>query len=97
MLLGLAVSGWSAVPVQPVRLDNQLQSATITASRAASAARVTDPLVWQNFSSSNELKWIPLRGRVGYRNGDLMVKGEGSTPVSWRRRSRRSTGACTRR
>jgi arylsulfatase A-like enzyme len=81
VLLGLAVSGSSAVPVQPVRLDDQLQSASITASRAASAARVTDPLVWQNFSSSNELKWVPLRGRVGYRNGDLMVKGEGSTPV----------------
>jgi arylsulfatase A-like enzyme len=81
LLLGALTSGWCAVPVAPIRLDDLLQSATITASRATSNARVTDPIVWQNFTAASDLKWVPLRGRVGYRNGDLMVKGEGSTPV----------------
>ena len=38
-------------------------------------------MVWQNFFSSSDFTWQLIRGRVGYRHGDLIVKGEGSTPV----------------
>jgi arylsulfatase A-like enzyme len=38
-------------------------------------------MAWQGFFSSKDFTWTLLRGRVGYRNGDLMMKGEGSTPV----------------
>jgi hypothetical protein len=39
------------------------------------------PIVWQNFLSEDDITWGVLRGRVGYRRGDLVVKGDGSTPV----------------
>jgi hypothetical protein len=39
------------------------------------------PVIWQNFLSENDITWNLLRGRIGYRKGDLIVKGEGSTPV----------------
>ena len=80
-VLGFALGAAPTVPVSVTRLDDLLASATIKASNAALSARVTEPLVWQTFTSASDSKWVPLRGRVGYRNGDLMVKGEGSTPV----------------
>lgn len=42
---------------------------------------MADPLVWQNFLSENDVTWELLRGRMGFREGDLIVKGDGSTPV----------------
>ncbi|MBZ5593136.1 MAG: sulfatase-like hydrolase/transferase [Acidobacteriia bacterium] len=42
---------------------------------------MAEPIVWQNFNSENDITWILLRGRIGFRKGDLIVKGEGSTPV----------------
>jgi arylsulfatase A-like enzyme len=42
---------------------------------------MADPIVWQNFLSENDITWEVLRGRVGFRQGDLIVKGDGSTPV----------------
>jgi arylsulfatase A-like enzyme len=42
---------------------------------------MADPVVWQNFKSENDITWEILRGRVGFRQGDLIVKGDGSTPV----------------
>lgn len=65
----------------PFRLDDQLSSATVKASPAASAALASEPVVWQGFFSEKDLTWSLLRGRMGYRNGDMIVKGEGSTPV----------------
>ena len=65
----------------PTRLDDQLSPRPIKASTAASKARVAEPLVWQTLHFRKRFTWTPLRGRVGYRNGDLMMKGEGSTPV----------------
>ena len=86
MVLGGA--GWSGTSIRPgsgaavpIRLDDQLSSAAVKASTAASNARVTEPIVWQGFFSAKDFTWTLLRGRVGYRNGDLMMKGEGSTPV----------------
>jgi len=39
------------------------------------------PIVWRNFLSEDDITWGILRGRMGYRKGDLIVKGDGSTPV----------------
>lgn len=82
----LFVSGWCAAPAGPApatpfRLDDQLSSATIKASTAASAGRVSEPVVWQDFFSEKDLTWTLVRGQIGTRNGDMMIKGEGSTPV----------------
>ncbi len=67
---------------KPYRFDDQLQSAaTVSASPVPSSALMADPMVWQHFNSENDITWDVLRGRVGLRRGDLIIKGEGSTPV----------------
>jgi arylsulfatase A-like enzyme len=88
LLLGsiFLLSGWSATPVAsvqsvPFRLDDQLSSATVKASSAASAGTAAAPIVWQDFLTEKDLTWTLLRGRMGYRNGDMMIKADGSTPV----------------
>jgi arylsulfatase A-like enzyme len=63
------------------RFDDQLQSASIQASKAAFATAAAEPIVWKDFFSQSDITWQLARGRLGYRNGDLMVKGDGSTPV----------------
>ena len=42
---------------------------------------MAEPLAWQHFLSENDITWDVLRGRAGYREGDLILKGDGSTPV----------------
>lgn len=42
---------------------------------------MAEPIVWQNFNSEKDITWELLRGRIGFRDGDLVVKGDGSTPV----------------
>jgi arylsulfatase A-like enzyme len=42
---------------------------------------VTEPLVWRNFQSEKDITWGLLRGQMGYRRGDLMLRGDGGTPV----------------
>ncbi|MGH9664836.1 MAG: sulfatase-like hydrolase/transferase, partial [Bryobacteraceae bacterium] len=37
--------------------------------------------MWRNFFSEKDLTWKLLRGRIGFRRGDMIVKGEGSTSV----------------
>ncbi|MDQ2774046.1 MAG: sulfatase-like hydrolase/transferase [Acidobacteriota bacterium] len=64
-----------------IRLDDQLASATVRSSNAESSATIAEPLIWQNFSSTSDIAWRLLRGRIGVRNGDLIVKAENSTPV----------------
>jgi len=79
----------ASVPAQPAtkkfkpyRFDDEFQkSASIQASSVSSSALMADPLVWHNFLSENDITWEILRGRAGYRQGDLILKGEGSTPV----------------
>ena len=66
---------------QALRLDDNLLRAKVSASEAVSAATAAEPVIWQNFFSTSDITWQLIRGRVGVRNGDLMVKGEGSTPV----------------
>jgi arylsulfatase A-like enzyme len=64
-----------------VRLDDLLPSASVKASTASTAVAAAPPIVWQNWFFEKDITWTLARGRVGYKNGDLMVKGEGSTPV----------------
>src|SRR5580765_2473777 len=67
---------------RPYRFDDQLQAAgSVNASPAPSAALRAEPIVWQNFPSESDVTWELLRGRMGFRQGDLVVKGDGSTPV----------------
>ena len=60
------------------RLDDQLKSSGAT---TAPVAEIATPIVWQKFFSEDDITWGLLRGRIGYRKGDLIVKGDGSTPV----------------
>jgi choline-sulfatase len=66
---------------QVIRLDDRLSSAKVEASTTATKVSAADPVVWQNFFSTSDITWQLIRGRIGVRNGDLIVKGEGSTPV----------------
>ena len=68
---------------RPYRFDDKLQrSATVSASpHFSSSAWMAEPIVWQNFYSREDITWYLLRGRMGIRGGDLLLKGEGSTPV----------------
>jgi len=67
---------------KPYRFDDEFPaSATVSASPVPSSALMADPVVWHNFNSENDITWELLRGRIGFRQGDLVVKGEGSSPV----------------
>lgn len=67
---------------KPYRFDDEFESAaTVTASSLRSSALVADPIIWHNFFSENAITWNLLRGRMGFRKGDLVLKGEDSTPV----------------
>jgi choline-sulfatase len=88
LLFVLSAPGWCRLPnpaqspgAQVIRLDDRLSSAKVEASTAATKVSAADPVVWQNFFSTSDITWQLIRGRIGVRNGDLIVKGEGSTPV----------------
>lgn len=67
---------------KPYRFDDELQSsATVSASPVPSSSTMADPIIWHNFNSEKDITWDVLRGRIGFRQGDLVVKGDGSTPV----------------
>ena len=40
-----------------------------------------EPILWHNFLTENDITWILLRGQMGYRRGDLILKGDGNSPV----------------
>lgn len=71
----------AAQPEQAIRLDDHLALATVEASKASSNATAAEAVIWQNFFSTSDISWQLIRGRIGAHNGDLMLKGEGSTPV----------------
>lgn len=71
---------YSAFP-QALQLDDHVSEAKVSASTAASSATAAEPVVWQDFFSPSDVTWQLVRGRLGVRNGDLILKGEGSTPV----------------
>jgi len=66
---------------KPYRFDDEFPTARLSASSTPSSALVTDPIIWHNFNSEKDVTWNPLRGRMGLRRGDLVVKGENNTPV----------------
>lgn len=80
--LWCATPGRSGTPsADVIRLDDLLASAAVKASNANSSAVAAEPVEWRNWFSTADITWQLVRGRIGYRNGDLMVSGEGSTPV----------------
>ena len=81
LLFLLVVLGIGAETHGMIRLDDRLSTAEVKASSVPSTATAADPVVWQNFFSTSDIHWQLIRGRIGVRNGDLIVKGEGSTPV----------------
>ncbi|HET9321591.1 MAG TPA: sulfatase, partial [Bryobacteraceae bacterium] len=71
-----------AAAFKPYRFDDEFpSSAKVSAAPVSSSAQVTEPVTWHNFLSENDITWTLLRGRMGFRKGDLMLKGEGETPV----------------
>lgn len=88
LLVSLSAPLWCLSPDRPsstnlqvIRLDDRLSTAGIKASPVPSTAAAAEPVVWQNFFATSDITWQLIRGRIGVRNGDLIVKGEGSTPV----------------
>jgi choline-sulfatase len=63
------------------RFDDHIEAAVVKAAPRHSSARMAAPVVWRNFLSENDITWNLLRGRMGYRRRDLILKGENSTPV----------------
>ncbi|HSB13977.1 MAG TPA: sulfatase [Bryobacteraceae bacterium] len=69
-------------PYQPYRFDDNLETAaTVSAASGQTAARVTDPVVWKDFFTEKDATWELVRGRMGLRDGDLILKGDGESPV----------------
>lgn len=69
-------------PFTPYRFDDQFaSSATVSAPTVSSSARITEPIVWHNFRTEEDVTWNLVRGRIGIRQGDLVLKGENNTPV----------------
>ncbi len=63
------------------RFDDNLKAATVRAPEQPSSARVAGPVIWKDFYTEKDANWILLRGRMGLRDGDLILKGQGGTPV----------------
>jgi len=72
----LAVPAASAAAVfKPYRFDDEFRSAVVSeATVATPALTAADPIIWHNFLSQNDVTWIALRGRIGFRQGDLIPK-----------------------
>ncbi|MFN7919032.1 MAG: sulfatase [Bryobacteraceae bacterium] len=64
---------------QVYRLDDHLIDASITAPQTSQSAQLAPPLEWKRFTEDTE--WQSVRGRLGIRNGELIAKGAGSSPV----------------
>jgi choline-sulfatase len=72
----------AATIFKPYRFDDEFKPPPgESAGIAVPTASLADPIVWHNFLSEDDITWSLLRGRIGYRKGDLIVKGAGSTPV----------------
>ena len=71
----------AAAVFSPYRFNDHFETATVSASAARSSALAAEPILWHSFLSEKDLTWNLLRGRMGYRQGDLVMKGEGSSPV----------------
>ena len=82
LLLAGFLFAFLSLAQSPIRFDDALGSAaTVNTSSTASSALMAAPIAWQNFQTEKDLTWSLLRGRMGYRQGDLIIQGEHSTPV----------------
>ena len=61
------------------RLDDNFPRAAVDAPAATSRVRMADPVRWT--WKDQKLSWDIVRGRIGFKQGQLIVKGEGSSPV----------------
>ncbi len=61
------------------RLDEHFASAAVDAPSASSRVRMAEPVVWT--WNDQKITWDIVRGRIGFKQGQLIVKGEGSSPV----------------
>ena len=70
-----------AAPVPAIyRFDEHFASgAAVDAPSTASRLRMAEPVVWT--WKEQKVTWSSVRGRMGFKQGQLIVKGEGSTPV----------------
>jgi len=66
---------------KPYRFDDELGRAVVSEAVGSAALAPADPVLWRNFLSEKDITWTALRGRMGFRQGDLVVKGENATPV----------------
>ncbi len=71
-----AVSG----AAQIFRLDDKFAStATVKSPPAVGSLRLAEPLTWD--FNDQTITWKAARGRIGFKPGQLVVQGQGSTPV----------------
>lgn len=61
------------------RLDDHFASAAVDAPSSASHVRMAEPVLWT--WKEQKLTWDIVRGRIGFKQGQLIVKGQGSSPV----------------
>ena len=61
------------------RLDEHFASAAVDAPSAGSHVRMAEPVVWT--WKEQKLTWDIVRGRIGFKQGQLIVKGQGASPV----------------
>lgn len=61
------------------RFDDHLAAATVAASAAAPSVLEAERVVWH--FDRQPIPWDLLRGRMGFKPGQLIVEGEGNTPV----------------
>ena len=76
----LALLWISSAPAQTYRFDDNFASkATVNAPPAAGVLRLGEPVTWD--FNDQTITWTAARGRIGFKPGQLVVQGQGSTPV----------------
>ena len=76
----LALLWISSAPAQTYRFDDNFASkATVNAPPAAGVLRLAEPVTWD--FNDQTITWTAARGRIGFKPGQLVVQGQGSTPV----------------
>jgi arylsulfatase A-like enzyme len=63
----------------PYRLDEAFPRAAVDAPSATSRVRMAESIRWT--WKDSKVTWEIVRGRMGFKEGMLIVKGEGATPV----------------
>ena len=61
------------------RLDDNFARAAVDAPSVTSRLRMAEPIRWT--WKEQKVTWDAVRGRIGFKQGQLIVKGEGPTPV----------------